>query len=508
MTTCRVPAATYRIQFTPGFGFADALALIPYLHALGVSDLYASPFFRARRGSLHGYDVTDHTTINPEFGTEAELEALAHALTQHGMGLLMDVVPNHMGISDASNRWWHDVLENGPGSPYAHFFDIDWAPPKAVLANKVLLPALEDQYGKILEHGDIRLCYDEGAFSIACSARHLPVAPRTWIAILAPALEHMGAALAADDPHLIELESIITSLQYLPRQTETDPEKVREHQREKEVGKRRLAHLVATSAPTRDAIASVVTAMNGRQGEPRSFDRLAALLAEQAYRLCYWRVAAEEINYRRFFDVNDLAAIRVEQPDVFAAVHRLVFRLLRQGLVTGLRLDHPDGLIDPEQYFLDLQAGCLQARAEAAEDASSAGGSDASCYVVIEKILARDERLPAHWAVHGTTGYDFLNLLNGLFVDPDGQEPLQEIYAQCTGRTWPAEEVAYESKKLILDVAMPSELHALARRLERIAEQHRWSQDFTFFGLQTALREAIASTSPRLSAWRRSGTQP
>ena len=167
----------------------------------------------------------------------------------------------------------------------------------------------------------------------------------------------MGTALAADDPHLIELESIITALQYLPRQTETDPEKVREHQREKEVGKRRLAHLVATSAPARDAIEAVVTAMNGRQGKPRSFDRLAALLAEQAYRLCYWRVAAEEINYRRFFDVNDLAAIRVEQPDVFAAVHRLVFRLLRQGLVTGLRLDHPDGLFDPEQYFLDLQAG-------------------------------------------------------------------------------------------------------------------------------------------------------
>ena len=492
MTTCRIPAATYRIQFTPGFGFADALALIPYLHALGITDLYASPFFRARQGSLHGYDVTDHSTINPEFGTEADLEALAHALTQYGMGLLMDVVPNHMGISDASNRWWHDVLENGPGSPYAHFFDIDWAPPKAVLANKVLLPVLGDQYGKVLEQGDIRLCYDDGAFSIACSDRHLPVAPRTWIAILAPALEHMGTALAADDPHLIELESIITSLQYLPLQTETDPEKVREHQREKEVGKRRLAHLVATSAPARDAIESVVTAMNGRQGEPRSFDRLAALLAEQAYRLCYWRVAAEEINYRRFFDVNDLAAIRVEQPDVFAAVHTLVFRLLRQGLVTGLRLDHPDGLFDPEQYFLDLQAGCRQARAEAAEDVSSAGGSEASCYVVIEKILARDERLPAHWAVHGTTGYDFLNLLNGLFVDPDGQQPLQEIYAQCTGRTWHAEEVAYESKKLILDVAMPSELHALAHRLERIAEQHRWSQDFTFFGLQTALREVIA----------------
>ena len=195
MSPCRIPIATYRLQFTPGFGFADALALVPYLHALGITDLYASPFFRARQGSLHGYDVTDHSAINPEFGTEADLEALAHTLPQHGMGLLMDVVPNHMGISDVSNRWWQDVLENGPSSPYAHFFDIDWSPPKAVLANKVLLPVLGDQYGKVLEQGDIRLCYDEGAFSIAFSDQHLPVAPRTWMAILAPALEHMGASL-------------------------------------------------------------------------------------------------------------------------------------------------------------------------------------------------------------------------------------------------------------------------------------------------------------------------
>src|SRR2546427_11269801 len=247
MTTCRLPAATYRIQFTPGFGFADALALIPYLHALGVSDLYASPFFRARRGSLHGYDVTDHTTINPEFGTEADLETLAHALTQHGMGLLMDVVPNHMGISDASNRWWHDVLENGPGSPYAHFFDIDWAPPKAVLQNKVLLPVLGDQYGKVLEQGEIRLGYDEGAFIIDFYNQRLPLAPHTWTAILAAALEQVRSVLAVDDPHLIELESILTSLRYLPLPTETEPAKVRERQREKEVGKRRLANLVATS---------------------------------------------------------------------------------------------------------------------------------------------------------------------------------------------------------------------------------------------------------------------
>jgi (1->4)-alpha-D-glucan 1-alpha-D-glucosylmutase len=287
------------------------------LHALGITDLYVSPLFRARQGSTHGYDVTDHTTINPELGTEADLEALAQTLQQHGMGLLMDVVPNHMGIGDAANRWWQDVLENGPSSPYAGFFDIDWNPPKQALANQLLLPVLGDQYGRALEQGEIRLAYDEGAFFIAFYQQRLPVAPRTWTAILEPALEQVRAVLTTDDSCLIELESIITSLRYLPLRTETDPEKVHERQREKEVCKRRLASLAAASAPVRSAIEAVVVAMNGQLGEPASFDRFEALLAEQAYRLCYWRVAADEINYRRFFDINELAAIRVEQPEVF-----------------------------------------------------------------------------------------------------------------------------------------------------------------------------------------------
>jgi (1->4)-alpha-D-glucan 1-alpha-D-glucosylmutase len=467
---------------------------VPYLHALGITDLYVSPVFRARQGSTHGYDVTDHTTINPELGTELDLEALAQTLQQHGMGLLLDVVPNHMGIGDEANRWWQDVLENGPSSPYAGFFDIDWNPPKQVLANQVLLPVLGDQYGRVLEQGEIRLAYDEGAFFITFYQQRFPVAPRTWTAILEPALEQLRPVLAADDPHLIELESILTSLRYLPLRTETDPEKVRERQREKEVGKRRLASLMAVSAPVRSAIEAVVVVMNGQPDDPASFDRLEALLAEQAYRLCHWRVAADEINYRRFFDINELAAIRVEQPEVFEAVHALVFRLLRQGVVTGLRIDHPDGLFDPAQYFVDLQAGCSQALAEAApEDSSSAvGDTHRPCYVVIEKILAPDERLRDHWAVHGTTGYDFLNLVNGLFVDPQGQDSVQECYARYTGRTQPFAEVAYDSRKLILDVTMSSELHVLARRLERIAEQHRWSRDFTLFSLQEALREVIA----------------
>jgi (1->4)-alpha-D-glucan 1-alpha-D-glucosylmutase len=494
MTVCRMPIATYRLQLTPNFGFADAQALVPYLHLLGITDLYTSPFCRARCGSSHGYDVTDHSTINPELGTEADLEALARTLQQHGMGLIMDIVPNHMGISDESNRWWQNVLENGPASPYAGFFDIDWAPPKQVLQNKVLLPVLGDQYGKVLEQGEIRLGYDEGAFIIDFYNQRLPLAPHTWTAILAPALEQVRSELAVDDPHLIELESILTSLRYLPLPTETAPAKVRERQREKEVGKRRLANLVVTSEPVYSAITAVLVAMNGQKGEPASFDRLETLLAEQAYRLCYWRVAADEVNYRRFFEINDLVAIRVEQPEVFTAVHSLVFRLLQQGIVTGLRVDHPDGLFDPEQYFLNLQAGCRRALAEASAAVPQPAGGDPKrpCYVVLEKILGRNEQLRAHWAVHGTTGYDFLNLVNGLFIDPDGRSPLREFYAQFTGSPQRAGEVAYESKKLILNISMASELYVLARRLDHISEQHRWSQDFTFLSLQDALREVIA----------------
>ncbi|MGE3539320.1 MAG: malto-oligosyltrehalose synthase [Candidatus Tectimicrobiota bacterium] len=490
----RIPIATYRLQLSAHVGLAEARTLVPYLHRLGVSDLYLSPVFRARRGSLHGYDVTDHNMINPELGTEADMEALLHTLQQHGMGCLLDIVPNHMGIGDETNRWWYDVLENGPSSLYAGFFDIDWQPPKHALHNKVLLPVLGEQYGQVLEQGDLRLCYDEGAFWVSFYDQRLPLAPRTWSAILEPTLERLGATLSSEDPHLIELESILTALRHLPLQTETDPEKVRERQREKEVGKRRLAHLLNTSLAVHTALQATLLLLNGQKGDAASFDQLEAILAAQPYRLCYWRVAADEVNYRRFFEVNDLAAIRVEQPEVFEAVHALVFRLIRQGGITGLRIDHPDGLLNPEQYFVDLQAGYRQALAAAApatvvppEDAPRA-----SPYIVIEKILGANEPLRQHWAVQGTTGYDFLNLVNGLFVAPDGRVPVREVYARFTGLTQSAGEVAYASKLLILQVSMASELHRLARCLERISEQHRWSRDFTLFSLQEALREVVA----------------
>jgi (1->4)-alpha-D-glucan 1-alpha-D-glucosylmutase len=493
-TTFRLPVATYRLQLHARFRFADAQALVPYLHRLGLTDLYVSPFLKAPRGSMHGYDVTDHAAINPEIGSSEDLVALTAELDRYGMGLVLDVVPNHMGVDDESNRWWWDVLENGPSSPYAKFFDIDWAPPKQDLANKVLLPILGDQYGKVLENGEIHLQYEAGAFWIHYYARRFPVAPRTSLDILEPACQGVRTQLDAEHPHLVELESIITSLRVLPPRTETDPEQVRVRLREKEVAKRRLTSLTESSDTVLRAIEQTVATMNGRRGDPRSFDQLEALLAKQAYRLSYWRVATDEINYRRFFDVNQLAAIRVEEPEAFEAVHAIILQHLHTGRVTGLRIDHPDGLFDPMQYFLDLQSACrgvLPPYAAAGPERSE-GDAERPCYIVIEKILVRDERLRTDWRVHGTTGYEFLNLVNGLFIDPAAERHFHELHAQVTGQPFRFGDIAYQSKKLILDGAMSSELHVLARRLDRISEQHRWSRDFTLFSLQEALAEVIA----------------
>jgi (1->4)-alpha-D-glucan 1-alpha-D-glucosylmutase len=494
MTIFRIPIATYRVQLNKHFPFADVQALVAYLHRLGITELYTSPFLKARPGSPHGYDVTDHTVLNPEIGNDEDLAALSAELKRHKMGLIIDVVPNHMGIDDESNRWWWDVLENGPSSPYTKFFDIDWTPPKEDLANKVLLPILGDQYGKVLENGEIHLLYEAGAFFITYYERRFPVSPRSSIAILESTCERLRPLLDADDPHLIELESIITSLQVLPSRLETDPERIRVRLREKEVAKRRLGELIETSATVRQAVEHTVTVMNGRRGDPHSFDQLEALLAHQAYRLSYWRVATDEINYRRFFDINQLAAIRVEEPEVFRAVHAIVFRLLGTGQVTGLRIDHPDGLFDPVQYFLDLQSACLHVLPTSVSDVPELSGdpTEGPYYVVVEKILVRDERLRPDWTVHGTTGYDFLNLVNGLFIDAAGEAQFQVLYTRFTGQSWRFGDIAYQSKKLILDSTMSSELHMLARRLDRISEQHRWSRDFTLFSLQEALAEVIA----------------
>ncbi|HEX7377888.1 MAG TPA: malto-oligosyltrehalose synthase [Pirellulales bacterium] len=506
----RVPVSTYRLQFNHHFGFQAARRLVAYLHELGVSDAYASPLFRACHASTHGYDVVDPSTISPDFGTEDDFQAFASELANHGMGLLMDVVPNHMGINDPNNRLWQDVLENGPSSPYASFFDIDWDPPKAELKNKVLLPFLGDQYGNVLESQQLKLSYDEGVFFIECYGRRFPLTLGSWARVLELVQQHAVGKLAHGDPHWHELESILIAVRNLPPLAETDPEKIHQRQLEREVVPRRIDALVKAAPAIRQAIERAVDEFNGRLGEPSSFDRLEQLLDEQAYRLAYWRVAADEINYRRFFDVKELAAIRVELPAVFRTVHQLVFRYLKDGHVTGLRIDHPDGLLDPERYFASLQdEWCMLAGMPALDGNGGGrkGRGELPLYVVAEKILSRDEPLPAAWAVAGTTGYDFLNLLNGLFVDGKNAAAMRNLYTRFSGQHRRFRDVAYESKKVVLERSMSSELHVLARQLDRISESHRYSRDFTFATLHNALLETIACF-PVYRTYTRPGSDP
>jgi (1->4)-alpha-D-glucan 1-alpha-D-glucosylmutase len=508
--TARIPLATYRLQFHRSFTFADAARIVSYLHALGVSDCYASPYFKASPGSPHGYDVIDHNALNPELGGEEEYETFVRELRRYDMGQVLDVVPNHVGIAGSRNPHWLDVLENGPSSLRAHFFDIDWNPVKAELANKVLLPILGNQYGHVLENQELILCYEDGAFALRYGDHRLPIAPRPATAILSHRLGDLEHLLGAEHPHLLEYRSIITALHHLPLRTETDREKVIERNREKEIIKKRLATLTAACREVETFLLENVRFFNGAKGAPRSFDLLDALLADQAYRLAYWRVAADEINYRRFFDINELAAIRTEDPVVFAETHHLVLRLLAGRQITGLRIDHVDGLYNPAEYLHRLQAAArvaLDSRTRA-EDLSPgavvnlcasqrppedpARVSHLPCYVVVEKILHVGERLPEEWPVHGTTGYDGLAVLNGLFVDQNNERAITNIYARFTRTRADFFDLMYTGKKLLMQTALSSEINVLGHQLNRLSEKNRHSRDFTLNSLTHALREVVA----------------
>jgi (1->4)-alpha-D-glucan 1-alpha-D-glucosylmutase len=475
------PSSTYRLQLNSTFTFDHAREIVDYLADLGIGACYVSPILKARAGSQHGYDVIDHSSLNPEIGSMDALQSFVERLKESGMGLILDIVPNHMCVADLSNYQWFDVLENGPSSPQARFFDIDWSPPREDLANKVLLPILGDQYGRVLENQQIRIDYVSGSFLARYYGTALPIAPRSWPRILEPAVQYVRAQLGPADQRVLELESIITALGYLPLRTETDQERIRERQREKEIIKRRLSALTSENEVVAAGITAALRAFNGIAGDASSFDGLEQLLAQQAYRLSFWRVAADEINYRRFFDINELAAVRTEDAVVFEATHRVVFDLIRRGWITGLRVDHPDGLLDPARYFADLQSGC-----------GGPGTDAARLFVVAEKIVTRDEELRKNWAIEGTTGYGFLNQLNGLFVYPGSKNAFRSLYERWTGWSTPFAELAYDCKRLILRASMSSELNVLARRLDRICQQHRHSRDFTLESLRFALREVIA----------------
>jgi (1->4)-alpha-D-glucan 1-alpha-D-glucosylmutase len=508
----RRPASTYRLQLHDHFGFDDAAKVVPYLAALGVSDLYLSPVLAAARGSTHGYDVVDHGRVSPDLGGPDGYLRLAETCRRHGLGILVDFVPNHMGIGP-QNRWWMDVLENGPSSVHAPAFDVDWTPLKTELGHKVLVPVLGDQFGRVLEKGELVLVREGGALAVRYYDHVFPVAPRSVPLVLRHRLPELQAALGPEDPSLQELESICVSLEKLAPRTDTSPEAVADRAREKEVAKRRLAALCEASPPVRDFVDGNVRVFNGRPGDPRSFDLLQRLLDAQAYRLAFWRVAGEEINYRRFFDVNGLAAIRMEDPRVFEDAHRLVLALLRDGLATGLRIDHPDGLYAPPAYFRRLQASYVRERARlaAARRGRSLDGPTEALllerifealeagrlprrplYVVVEKIVLAPERLPDAWDVDGTTGYEFLAPVNGLFVDPAAERTFDGIWARVSGTREDFREVVAQKKRLVMSSSMAGEVNMLAHRLNRISETNRRTRDFTLNELTRALVEFVS----------------
>jgi (1->4)-alpha-D-glucan 1-alpha-D-glucosylmutase len=476
-----VPASTYRLQVHGGFPLTAARDIVPYLRRLGIDACYTSPYFTAAPGSTHGYDVYNHNEINPELGGMDAHAAFTRALCDAGMGHVVDFVPNHMGIG-SSNPWWADVLENGPSSPAARFFDIDWSPIKAELHAKLLLPILDDQYGQVLERGDLKLQFEDGTLVLNYFDHKLPINPRQAPRVYRRAVDRLAASVGADNPLVHEFLSILSSLEKMPGYTVQQPELMTERQREKEVARSRMLRLTADAPVVRQCIDEAVREVNGTPGDSASFDALHELLEEQAYRLSYWRTAAHEINYRRFFDINTLGGIQVERQDVFDETHRLLAQLIAEGRITAVRIDHPDGLFDPAKYFVMLQ----QLAAE------STGRADRSLYVVAEKILSGREQLPHRWAVHGTTGYNFLNDVNGVFVDTRQARRARRVYAKLTGQGDAFDDVLYESKRLIMDTAMSSELNVLAHMLDRIAEGNRRSRDFTLESLRNVITEVVA----------------
>lgn len=366
------------------------------------------------------------------------------------------------------------------------FFDIDWDPLKIELRNKVLLPILGNQYGVVLENQELQIEYQDGRYIVRYYEHRLPVAPKASVRILAHRLTEFVAAEGAGSPHVMELQSIITALTHLPPRDALDPEAVVVRYREKEIIRRRLSALMEGYAAIRSFLDENVRQINGIKGDPRSFDLLDTLLNDQAYRLADWRVAAEEINYRRFFDINELAALRMENPEVFEASHQLVFRLLREGAVTGLRIDHVDGLYDPPDYLQKLQGWARKEWPEVADSETR------PLYLIVEKILGANEKIPESWPVHGTTGYDFLALINGLFVNRVNERSIDAAYARFVDKEGTFEELAYQCKRLIMNVSMASELNVLGHQLNRLSERDRRSRDYTLNSLTHAIREIIA----------------
>ena len=503
----RIPRATYRLQFNADFTFQDALNLLDYLHDLGVSDLYASPLFKPRSGSTHGYDTVDYAQFNPVLGGEDGFNALSDGLKARDMGLLLDIVPNHMGVN-TENVWWMDVLKHGPASVYSGYFDIDWQPKNRAMDNKVLLPVLGDHYGRVLEAGEFELVYWHGDFYLHYYENQFPLTPETYSDILYLVHEQMENAEQQVDAELL---SIITALEYFPLYTTKDPQQLIVRRREQVIIRRRLLALFDGSEAFRVALPRALKVVNGTPGKPHTFDKLDSLISRQPYRLSYWRVAADEINYRRFFDINDMAAIRIENQRVFEDTHRLTLKLLAEGKASGLRVDHPDGLLNPPAYFLQLQESYLLARlahetqlpvenpVQVRDRLELLQNSEEPTlqplYVLVEKILSETEPLPYTWAVYGTTGYDFMNVVNNLFVNGDNEARFNDLYETFSGEYVAFSDLTDQTKKLVMAEALVSEIDARSSELARIVEKNRRYRGFTRNSIAYAMSEFIAALS-------------
>ena len=498
-TEARVPVATYRVQVHKDFNFADVRRILDYLRQLGISDLYSSPIFEARPGSTHGYDVIDHERLNPELGGEEGFASLSEDLRKRSMGLLLDIVPNHMGIG-AHSAWWRDILENGQASEYAEFFDIDWAPLKEDMRGKLLLPILGSQYGEELENGNIKLTFDGIQLAVRYYSNSFPVTPRS-VPSLFP--EEMRSRLS------LSLRGLLRELEDLPPHDSTDPIQ-QQRRRELLVDLRPQLFSVLSAEENKAAVEAAVAAVNGKPGDPPSFDRLHSILEAQPYRLAFWRVSSEEINYRRFFDVNDLVGLRMENPRVFAATHARIRALLATGQLTGLRIDHCDGMFNPRQYLIRLQMLYIasQCCGPAATGELAPNGielaihqtlrgfdwaaSHGPLYTVVEKILEPREYLPAEWPVRGTSGYDFVYTSTQLFIQSKSEKQFDRIYTRYISEHLDPDEVVYRSKLMVMQASLASEVFTLANLLSRIAAANRRARDFTDSILEAVIRETIA----------------
>jgi (1->4)-alpha-D-glucan 1-alpha-D-glucosylmutase len=490
----RLPVATYRLQFNAQFTFAQAEAVADYLSELGISDYYTSPLFQAGAESTHGYDVSRFDKLNPNLGSASEFERLSARLRSLGMGLLLDMVPNHMG-SDLSNRWWLDVLEHGRASPYAAYFDIHYQFSEPELQDKVLLPVLEDHYAQVLEAGKLRLVFQDGRLWVAYYEKQFPLSPSSSAVVLKevdaalkqilPGVHTLGCpADASADPNTLKGGHLTGLLETLERQDLATPSG------RDEISKiiKQLQQWHNDSSDLRAAMDKTLQLFNGVPGAPQSYEKLDALLRQQHYRLAYWRVGPEEINYRRFFDISELVSLRMELRDVFEATHEFVLRLLKEEKVTGLRIDHPDGLWDPKQYFRRIQESDAELHRGPEQPAH-----DLRLYVVAEKILTASEPLCPDWQVDGTTGYDFLNQVNGLFVDRANEAVFSQLWQEFANCKMEFASLAHECKKRIVETSLLSELTALTHRLKLVAAGTRAGLDFTLGQLQAALTEIITA---------------